>query len=182
MNFTALAGDRDFWNNFAPWYEKWISRNEYHRVIVREISHMIEPGWKVLDIGAGTGALSIPLSALGCNVTAIEPFSGMRKILNGKITSLDISSITVLPEDWSSFNETRAHGFDLIIACNSMQLSPEGFMKGMTKVFHSLPSYVCLITEINKGIFIDFKKIDRLQDSYSFLYIKNLVIDINFFD
>jgi len=56
MNFTTLNGDRIFWNDFSQWYEKWVSRGEYHRLIINEISYMVEPGWEVLDIGAGTGA------------------------------------------------------------------------------------------------------------------------------
>ena len=181
MNFTTLSGDSEFWNSVAPWYEKWISRNEYHRLIISEISHMIEPGWKVLDIGAGTGGLSIPLSALGCEVSALEPIREMRGILKDKVTSLNIGSITVFQENWNEFNDELARGYNLIIACNSMHLVPKGFMNGMSKVFHSLPSYICLVTEINKGISFDFKEIDRMQDSYNFLYIKNIAIDSSFY-
>jgi len=41
---------------------------------------MVEPGWKVLDIGAGNGVLSLPLCAIGCEVTALEPSWGMRSL------------------------------------------------------------------------------------------------------
>jgi len=39
---------------------------------------MVSPGWRVLDIGAGSGILSLPLWAIGCDVTALAPSIGMR--------------------------------------------------------------------------------------------------------
>jgi len=181
MNFTTLIGNIAFWNNFAPWYEKWISRGEYHRLIVNEISHMIEPGWNVMDIGAGTGALSIPLSSLGCNVKALEPLREMRHILNNKIASLNISNINVYSDSWNDIPVNSVKGMDLVIACNSLHLVRGGLMKGMTRVFESMASYICLVTEVNQGISIDFKDISNLQDSHNFLYIKNLALDSSFY-
>ena len=181
MNFTPLNGNPHFWNDFAPWYENWIRRGEYHRLIVKEISHMIEPGWEVLDIGAGTGALSIPLSSLGCNVRALEPFEGMRDILNNKIKSLNIRNIHVYSESWDKMPVHSVQGLDLVIACNSLHLYSGGLMQGMSRVFETMANYICLVTEINQGISIDFKEIDKLQLNYSFLYIKNLALNSSFY-
>ena len=42
---------------------------------------MVSHGWRVLDIGAGSGILSLPLCAIGCDGTAMEPSIGMRSLL-----------------------------------------------------------------------------------------------------
>ncbi len=181
MNFTTLNGDLRFWDEFAPWYERWLNRGEYHRIIVNEITQMIEPGWKVLDIGAGTGVISIPMASLGCMVKALEPSTGMRKIFEDKLTSLKVKNIEMYCEKWEDMNPQRATFFDLIIACNSLHLTRGGLMEGMAKVFTCMPGFVCLVTEINQGKFIDFKKIDSLQKEYNFLYIKTYRVDSSFF-
>ncbi len=50
----------------------------------------------------------------------------------------------------------------------------------MRRVFEFLPEYVCLITEINQSLFIDFREIDSLQKDYQFLYIRNYRCDSSF--
>ncbi|RMG05520.1 MAG: class I SAM-dependent methyltransferase [Nitrospirae bacterium] len=178
MNLTTLKGGIPFWDRFAPWYEKWAARGEYHRPLVKELSSMVEPGWKVLDIGAATGTLSIPLNSVGCAVHALEPSEGMLKILYEKIGALSITGIECINERWEDF--TPSHRYDLLLASNSLHLTDGGIMCGMKKVFSTLPAYVCLVTEINQQGYIDFKDIDRLQNHYDFLYIRNYRLNSSF--
>jgi ubiquinone/menaquinone biosynthesis C-methylase UbiE len=181
MNITTLRKDLAFWNVFAPWYEKWLARGGYHKLFIREVTRMIEPGWKVLDIGAGTGALALPMSSLGCTVTALEPSEGMRDVFTDKLTSLHVKDIEIDVQRWEDFPSQRVKGFDLIIACNSFHLTAGGIARGMEKAFHLMSENVCLITEINQGIFIDFKHIDSLQNTHSFLFIKTFRVDSSFY-
>jgi SAM-dependent methyltransferase len=62
---------------------------------------------EVLDIGAGTGRIAIPIAEAGTNVMCIEPSSSMRRILNAKIENRrDLRSrITLVPD--------HAVGFDI---------------------------------------------------------------------
>jgi len=180
MNLTTLSGGRRFWDRFAPWYERWLNRGNYHRAIITEINSFIEPGWEVIDIGAGTGVLSIPMASVGCSVTAIEPSEGMRSIFSEKLRSLNVRNVHICPERWEDFHHNTTLNPDLIIACNSLHLTEGGIIGGMSKVFSFKSKYVCLATEINQSIFIDFKEVDSIQDEYDFLYIKNLSLDSSF--
>ncbi len=180
MNITTLIRDISFWDEFAPWYEKWLTRGNYHQSIIREISQMVEPGWRVLDIGAATGVLSIPMASLGCSVDALEPSEGMRKIFNEKLRSLAVKNIRIIDETWEEYETSATLPYNLIIACNSLHLTRGGIKKGMEKVFAHASEYVCLVTEINQSIFIDFKEINALQSEYEFLYIKNYRVNSSF--
>jgi len=53
----------------------------------------IRSGTDILDIGAGTGRVSIGLAELGCNVVALEPASGMVETLRTKARGLPIRLI-----------------------------------------------------------------------------------------
>lgn len=180
MNLTTLRGDIRFWDAFAPWYEKWLSRGEYHQPIIREVAGMVEPGWAVLDIGAATGVLSIPIAALGCTVEAVEPSAGMRQIFVEKINSLRIKNINICGDRWETYGLDGSQRFDLVIACNSLHLTGGGLKRGMLKVFSTGAVYICLVTEINQSIFIDFKEIDALGKDYTLLYIKNYKVNSSF--
>jgi SAM-dependent methyltransferase len=180
MNITTLIRDLQFWNAFAPWYEKWLNRGDYHKPLIKEITNMIEPGWKVLDIGAGTGVLSLPMVSLGCSVTVLEPSEGMRDILTDKLASFQIKGIEVNNARWEDFPSGLLKDLDLVVTCNSLHLTEGGIAGGMEKVFHSMSHNVCLITEINQGIFIDFKQIDSLQNTHNFLFIQTLRVDSSF--
>lgn len=180
MNLTTLRGDVAFWDRFAPWYEKWLTRGSYHQAIVREVIQAAEQGSRVLDIGAGTGVLSLPLAALGCTVEAVEPSEGMRRIFSRKLDSLGVRSVEVVPETWEAYERTGSEPPDLVVACNSLQLVQGGLMEGMRKVFAQNAGAVCLVTEINQDLFIDFKEIHALQEHYEFLFIRKLTVDSSF--
>ncbi|MFZ5996317.1 MAG: class I SAM-dependent methyltransferase [Nitrospirota bacterium] len=181
MNLTRLRGTIAFWDYFAPWYEKWISRGTYHMPIVREISQMIDPGCRILDIGAGTGPIAIPLASMGCIVRALEPSSGMRDFLSAKLLSFGIENIKIVPERWEDFTIHQEDEFDLVVACNSLHLTSGGIAEGMKKVFSLGAFYVALVTEINQNIFIDFKHINTLQNAYNYLFIRKYHVDSSFY-
>jgi hypothetical protein len=105
----------------------------------------------------------------------------MRDILSDKLKSLDIKDIDIYYERWEDFTSQKVKDFDLVIACNSLHLTEGGIATGMEKVFHKMSYNVCLITEINQGIFIDFKHIDSLQNTHNFLFIKTLSVDSSFY-
>jgi Methyltransferase domain len=179
MNLTTLRGDIGFWDRFAPWYEKWLSRGTYHQPIIREVTHVIEPGWRVLDIGAATGVLSLPMAAMGCSVEAIEPSEGMRRFFRERISAFRVD-VEIIPDRWETYQPVSATPPDLIVACNSLHLTEGGMMQGMQKVFSIGAGCVCLVTEINQDLFIDFREIHALQDTYEFQFIRKATVDSSF--
>lgn len=142
------AASVTFWNAYARWYKLWIEHNRYHDRIIEALMEVVRPGWRVLDIGAGGGVLSLPLCAIGCDVTALEPSIGMRSLLYENAFNRGIDWITVDERRWEDVPSYEVRGYDLIIACNSLHLTEIGFARAVEKIFHTNPKNVFIITEL----------------------------------
>jgi cyclopropane fatty-acyl-phospholipid synthase-like methyltransferase len=84
--FHVIAGNErirsvSFWDDQARWQKAWLAHCDYHQEIIALVSRCIAPGWRVLDIGAGSGILTLPLKELQCEVSALEPSRGMQALL-----------------------------------------------------------------------------------------------------
>lgn len=139
-----------FWDGYAPWYHLWIRHNNFHEPIKELLFKLIEPNWKILDIGAGSGVLSIPLHQMGCDVTAIEPSVGMRDLLSSELIKRKIQGLKIDSRRWEDIPALWYQGYDLVIACNSLHLMEMPFEIALKKVFNLGAKNVLLVTELDK--------------------------------
>jgi SAM-dependent methyltransferase len=76
---------------------------------------------RVLDIGAGTGRVAIPLAKHGCHVVAVEPSMEMLAHLRDKATSTDVLGVVAegarLP--------FPARQFDAVVVARLLYLTPD---------------------------------------------------------
>ena len=76
--------DAKHWEKAAGWYQAWVRDNDYVEKTTPYLRPLVGRGAQVLEIGAGTGAFTIPLAQKADRLIAIEPSSGMREILDEK--------------------------------------------------------------------------------------------------
>ncbi|MCX8031705.1 MAG: methyltransferase domain-containing protein [Thermodesulfovibrionales bacterium] len=165
-----------FWDSYAKWYKLWIEHTDYHNRAIEMLTTMVSPGWKVLDIGAGNGILSLPLSVIGCDVTALEPSIGMRNLLYEEAGKRGIDWIRVDDRPWEEVGINCFRGLDLIIASNSLHLMKMDFTEALQKIFKFKPKHVFVVTELG---FPEIKLKWKYGD-YQMLFAKSYQVEDSF--
>lgn len=133
-----------FWDYMSEIYED--IEKAYSELVIKAISLMKREGlfnaeFKLLEIGAGTGAFTIPLSSEVKNIVALDSSKGMLNRLESKLKALNISNVIIIHDKWEfvNFNER----FDFVFTAFCPAISSKEMlikMKNITK------NYACLLT------------------------------------
>jgi SAM-dependent methyltransferase len=118
-----------FWNNRKRLSEHFIKNlDSWRKEAEDRIAVMgVKDGSRVLDIGAGTGSLAVPLAAHGCDVVAVEPAEAMREALDIYARQQQVRPVTVIPERWEDVEpEDLGEPFDVVFASYSLMITDIG--------------------------------------------------------
>ncbi len=127
----------DYWDKASVTYntdktEISTRRTDKALAALKEKGLLFE-GMRVLDIGCGTGTMSLTLALEGAHVTAMDFSSGMLDRLRADIPEEIASRITLVQEDWHNLNIQKKgweKAFDLVVAFMSPAVAgPEAFSK-----------------------------------------------------
>jgi ubiquinone/menaquinone biosynthesis C-methylase UbiE len=83
----------------------------------------LEPGMRILDIGAGPGTLAIPLAEQGYSVTALDASEYMLRLLRKNADEKRLDSITAIRGNWATVDlsaELKYAPYDVILASYSI--------------------------------------------------------------
>ena len=83
------------WNKRAAAYRR-ATRDE-RRATEQELAILdLRPGETVLDVGAGTGRLAVPVDRTAALVTALDPSEGMLAVLRERMTAARLTNYSAL--------------------------------------------------------------------------------------
>ncbi len=128
--------------SFAVMYER---RNDQFGYPGKILDHVIKylkqyNVTSITDIGAGTGAFSIPLAIVGYTVYAVEPSFGMQSILYEKIKNLYVK-VTIYPQPLETIKSLKA---DACIAMHSIYgIKP--LEKALVAMMHIAPLVIIAV-------------------------------------
>jgi SAM-dependent methyltransferase len=93
---------------FAMEYDRRMKNDGYPGNILPLIIEKTKDCESIIDIGAGTGLLTIPLAEWGHRVTAVEPSAPMIELLRRNAAGRCLDSISVEQEYWETWDGNPA--------------------------------------------------------------------------
>ncbi|HSR25862.1 MAG TPA: methyltransferase domain-containing protein, partial [Candidatus Eisenbacteria bacterium] len=90
-----------FWTaRTAGWYRRAAERGDYAARVLDAIGPRLDACETALDVGAGCGALAVPLARRLRAVTALEPSPAMADGLRGWAAEAGLGNVTVVEAAW----------------------------------------------------------------------------------
>lgn len=127
------------WDRMAPEYGKGSPRKEPAANDPETMLQMLRDrglfheGSRVLDVGCGTGRMTIPFAEQGGHVTALDFSDGMLDRLRHAIPQGVSGDIEILQADWDAIDLSKRAwegSFDLVFAAMTPAIrTPESFLK-----------------------------------------------------
>jgi ubiquinone/menaquinone biosynthesis C-methylase UbiE len=137
--------DEEAWV-FNRMVQAYDARPEYPEELVAALSSAAPPAARVLDVGAGIGHLTLPLSRAGLHVTALEPAVHMLRHLEHRVRSahLDVELVHGKAEELPFAD----HSFDLLLLADALHfLDSERAAREMARVARRRSSLGVVVCE-----------------------------------
>ncbi|MBI2490713.1 MAG: methyltransferase domain-containing protein [Candidatus Rokubacteria bacterium] len=99
----AALSRGDLWNaRTVAWYERANARSDYAPKVLAALADLLAGSTSALDVGAGFGALALPLARRGLAVTALEPAPAMAAALARAAGREGLARLTVVEAAWGA--------------------------------------------------------------------------------
>ena len=108
------------WDKRAAAYRR-VTRDE-RSATEQELAILgVQPGETVLDMGAGTGRLAVPVARTAAHVTALDPSEGMLAILRERMAAEGLTNYSCLRKRWEDATIGRdVEPHDVVVAAFSL--------------------------------------------------------------
>ena len=111
----------------------------------------LKPEYTVLDVGAGTGRLAIPIAKRVKSVTAIDQSKGMMACLQENMEKEGITNITCINKRWEDVEvgvDIEPH--DVVMACHSLGMLD--IQEAVAKMDAASRKYVYILSSAGRGM------------------------------
>lgn len=107
------------WDSRAKEFNKRVMRHQ-DRAESQVAALCLLPHETVLDVGAGTGRLTIPMARRAKMVTALDQSGGMLSCLRDNMASEGIENIQCLQKSWQDLGMDEIEPHDVVLSSNSL--------------------------------------------------------------
>ncbi|MBW8738925.1 MAG: methyltransferase domain-containing protein [Streptomyces turgidiscabies] len=154
---------RDTFDEAAQLYDR--ARPRYPQALVADLVRAagLGPGSRVLEIGPGTGQLTVPLAASGCRLTAVELGPSLAAVARHNLRSFPLAEVTVADfEQWPLPPEP----FDLVVCATAFHwIDPAVRLPRAAEALRPGGLLALVTTHHVKGGTVDF--FERVQRCYA---------------
>ncbi len=171
-----------FWDKRAKRFNESMMQNRERTE--RQIAKIeLAPEYTVLDVGAGTGRLAIPIAKRVKSVTAIDPSRGMLACLQENMEKERVENITCINKRWEDVElRVDVEPHDVVIASHSLGMFD--IQEALAKMDAAAKKYVYIFTFA--GRWMDgglWEKIHgEIRPSWSdYIYLYNILHDMGIY-
>lgn len=129
-------------NGAGERYWKEVQTTQKARIEMTLRGMDLSPDSGVLDIGAGPGVLSIPISKKAAHVTAVEPSSSMMQYLKYKMTEQNTHNITCIEKRWDDVDIEKDLKAPYNVVLSSLSLGMYDIEASLKKMIAAACGYV----------------------------------------
>ena len=138
------------WDKRAKEFNK--SMMQHRERAEKQIANLdLKPEYTVLDVGAGTGRLAIPIAKRVKTVTAIDQSKGMLACLQENMEKEGITNITCVNKRWEDVEvgvDIEPH--DVVMACHSLGMLD--IQEAVAKMDAASRKYVYILSSAGRGM------------------------------
>jgi SAM-dependent methyltransferase len=118
------ARSRSLWNvRTVAWYRRANARSDYAERVLAAVPELLARSLTALDVGAGFGALALPLARRMERVTAVEPAPAMAAALRDTITHERLANLALIEAAWG---DVPVGPHDLVVCAHVSGLLKRG--------------------------------------------------------
>jgi SAM-dependent methyltransferase len=116
-----------YWNARAPW---WDTAREPAELAARLGAvtaalgrHGLRPGWRVLDLGCGTGVAALSFAELGCRVIGLDFSAGMLRRARARAAAHPAHRLALVRADFEAGLALRPACLDAVVCVAALQFA-----------------------------------------------------------
>lgn len=124
---------------------------EYGRKAVEILSGIINADFKVLEIGAGPGSLTIPLAKKIKKIDSVEINKKAIEQLEANVMEENLENVEIINQDWSKMDTEATVGkYDLVICSHFLWQMPD-IEETLRRLESASPAYCVVIQPCGRG-------------------------------
>ncbi len=140
----SKKSERRFSKDKAQWYQDYVHDNDYVEITMPYLQPYLQDSARILEIGPGTGAFTIPLARSAQSVVAVESAPLMQKRLKKNLSLAGIQNVDIVDNKIEHAIDDLYGTFDLIFASHSLYNILE-IDQLITKLLKLAPDFITLI-------------------------------------
>jgi ubiquinone/menaquinone biosynthesis C-methylase UbiE len=106
-------GEEPVWQEIAKDYDRLVYSEQQKETLLTKLTHRLHGIETAIEIGAGSGTLTLPLVRHLREIAAVEPSAAMAAALHASLAEHKIRNVSVFQEKWENMQPAAA---DVVLA------------------------------------------------------------------
>jgi ubiquinone/menaquinone biosynthesis C-methylase UbiE len=186
---TFKGNGAAFWDHWAKSVSHTGSHGKYTGELLKRMK--LSSDFSVLDVGAGTGKLTLPLAQRVQFVTALDQSAVMLDIIRKKAAAQNIQNIRLLHLDWNKATTGKDFQLhDIVLASRSLPSGND--ITGSLKLIDKSAGYACYLTlkadgydrleaDLCRLLNIEYNPLPEYTILYNLIYSLGILANVDIF-